>query len=63
MFDHIDISSYLRPAPNGCTGDHSTEADGARPPKHDPTYSAVFGYGWGKPKLLKPKPNSKEDEH
>jgi hypothetical protein len=56
MWKKPDISSYLHPeAENG-----ETKQDAAtKPPLHDPTYSVVLGYGWGKPKLL-PRDRNRE---
>jgi hypothetical protein len=53
----INISSYLQPTRADDAGDQMVENGACRPPKHDPTYSALLGYGFtGMPKLLPPEP-------
>lgn len=52
MFKKIDVSSYLRSAANEGAAANDDEAT-ERLPKHEPTYSAAFGFGFGEPKLMK----------
>ena len=61
MIDKVDISSYLRPASGRNSDDQASENSACEWPKHDPTYSAVFGWGFGKPKLLPPEPHSETE--
>jgi hypothetical protein len=46
----VDVSSYVHPEHE--VDRAAAESGNAKPPKHDPTYSSLLGYGWGEPKLL-----------
>ena len=62
MFPKIDITSYLRQAREGIADDRPSTNGEHVPPKHEPTYSALLGSGWGNPKLLKPGPQPDKKE-
>lgn len=60
MLKKIDVSCYVQPHRESDAKDPASANGGARRQIHDPTYSAVLGYGFGEPKLLppaKPDPN------
>jgi hypothetical protein len=61
MIGKVDISSYLRPASGRDASDQACENSTGERPKHDPTYSAVFGWAFGEPKLLPPEPHSEAE--
>jgi hypothetical protein len=56
MMKKVDISSYLEQAHEDDGGAQPSENGAIARPKHDPMYSAVFGWGFsGMPKLLPPE--------
>lgn len=59
----IDISYYLRPTHGDDASDRTTTDGASYRPKHDPTYSALLGWGFGKPKLLPPDPPPAKADH
>jgi hypothetical protein len=55
MMKKVDVSSYLQPGSRRDESHVASESEALTRPKHDPTYSALFGYGFnGAPKLLRP---------
>jgi len=53
---NVDVSCYLQPERMDPNAPDRPHIDDAGRPMRDPTYSAVFGYGWRK----SPKPRPKE---
>jgi hypothetical protein len=53
---NIDVTCYLDPKRMDPNAPDSPQVDDAGQPMRDPTYSAVFGFGFRKP----PKPRAKE---
>lgn len=62
MMKKVDVSSYLQPGSRREESHVASEREVPIRPKHDPTYSALLGFGFsGTPKLLQPHVSSVEN--
>lgn len=58
----VDASCYLHPRVASGDSDGTSENRTSIRPKHDPTYSALLGWGFSGPPKLLPPDSQTEDE-